>query len=88
VLSSGEGGRWLGPVGRLIRALMLSLFVSQSLRPLAAKQSKEDLVVLKELIESGKVTPAIDRTYPLSETAGAMRYFEEEHARAKIVITL
>jgi len=88
VLSSGEGGRWFGPVGRLIWALMLSLFVSQSLRPLAAKQSKEDLAVLKELIESGKVTPAIERTYPLSETPEAMRYFGEGHARAKIVIAL
>jgi NADPH:quinone reductase-like Zn-dependent oxidoreductase len=60
--------------------------VSQSLRPFGAKQSKEDLVFLKALVESGQVTPAIDRTYPLSETAEAMRYFGEEHARAKVVI--
>ena len=88
VLSSGKGGRFLGPVGRLLRALVLSLFVSQRLRPLAARQSQGDLVLLKELIESGKVTPAIDRTYALSETAEAMRYFGDGHARAKIVITM
>jgi NADPH:quinone reductase-like Zn-dependent oxidoreductase len=88
VLSSGKGGRLLGPVGRLLRALVLSLFVSQRLRPLAARQSQGDLVFLKELIESGKVTPAIDRTYALSETPEAMRYFGEGHARAKIVITM
>lgn len=88
VLSSGNGSRLFGPVERLLRALMLSLFVSQRLRPLAARQSKEDLVFLKELIESGKVTPAIDRTYSLSEAPAAMRYFGEGHARAKIVITV
>ena len=46
----------------------------------------EDLVVLKELIESGKVTPVIDRTYPLSEVPGAIRYMEEGHAQGKVVI--
>jgi NADPH:quinone reductase-like Zn-dependent oxidoreductase len=88
VLSSGNGGRLLGPVGRLIRALMLSIFVSQSLRPLAAKKSKEDLAVLKALIEAGQVKPAIDRTYPLSEAHEAIQYLEEGHARAKVVITV
>jgi NADPH:quinone reductase-like Zn-dependent oxidoreductase len=53
-----------------------------------AKRSKDDLVVLKELIEAGKVTPVIDRSYPLSEVPGAIRYLEEGHAQGKVVITV
>jgi NADPH:quinone reductase-like Zn-dependent oxidoreductase len=53
-----------------------------------ASPNHEDLIVLKELIEAGKVTPVIDRTYPLGEAAEAFRYLEEEHARGKVVITL
>ncbi len=53
-----------------------------------AKENNEDLVVLKELIEAGKVTPVIDRTYPLSEVPEAIRYLEEGHARGKVVITI
>jgi len=87
--SSGEsGGRWIGPVDRIIKALVLSPFVSQRLVPFEAKRSREDLQVLKELIEAGKVSPVIDRTYPLSETPEAIRYLEEGHARGKVVITV
>jgi NADPH:quinone reductase-like Zn-dependent oxidoreductase len=86
VLSSGNGGRWLGPIGRIIDALVLSPFVRQRLRPLVATRSKENLVALKELMESGRVTPVIDRTYPLGETPEAIRYVEEGHARGKVVI--
>jgi len=53
-----------------------------------AMVNKDDLVVLKELIEAGKVTPVIDRTYELGETPEAIRYLEEEHARGKVVITV
>ena len=89
ILSSGESdGRWIGPLDRIIKAVVLSPFVSQRLGPFEAKQSKEDLQVLKELIESGKVSPVIDRTYPLSETAEAVRYLEAGHARGKVVITV
>ncbi len=88
VLVSGNGGRWFGPMGRMVRALAVSPFVSQGLRPLAARPSRADLAVLRELIEAGAVTPAIDRAYPLSETAEAMRYVQEEHARGKVVITV
>ena len=49
---------------------------------------KEDLLYLKELIEAGKVTPAIDRTYPLAETGRALRYLETGHAHGKVVITI
>lgn len=88
VLSSGTGGRVLGPMGRIVRALVLSLFIRQNLRAVPAKPGRESLDLLRELIESGQVTPAIDRTYPLSEVPEAIRYFVEDHARAKIVITV
>ena len=89
VLSSGEsGGRWIGPVDRIIKAVVLSPFVSQKLGSFLAKPSKDDLQFLKELIEAGKVKPVIDRTYPLSEAPDAIRYLEEGHARGKVVITV
>jgi NADPH:quinone reductase-like Zn-dependent oxidoreductase len=89
ILSSGESdGRWIGPLDRIIKAVALSPFVSQRLGAFEAKRSKEDLQVLKELIESGKVSPVIDRTYPLSETPEAIRYLEAGHARGKVVITV
>jgi len=89
LLSSGESsGRWIGPLGRIIKAVLLSPFVSQRLAPFEAKRSKEDLQVLKELIEAGKVMPVIDRTYSLSEVPEAIRYLEEGHARGKVVVTV
>jgi NADPH:quinone reductase-like Zn-dependent oxidoreductase len=72
----------------ILRAPILSLFARQQLRPLVSKERREDLVVLKELIEAGKVTPVIDRTYPLGEAPEAIRYLEAGHARGKIVITV
>lgn len=51
-------------------------------------QIKKDLALVKELLEAGKVVPVIDRCYPLSETAEAIRYLEEGHARGKVVITM
>jgi NADPH:quinone reductase-like Zn-dependent oxidoreductase len=88
VLSSGESdGRWIGPIDRMIKAVLMSPFVSQNLGTFLAKPNKEDLGFLKELIEAGKVTPVIDRTYSLSEVPEAIRYLEEGHARGKIVIT-
>jgi NADPH:quinone reductase-like Zn-dependent oxidoreductase len=75
-------------LGYVIKAFVLSLFVRQQGRPFVAIPKNEDLVVLKELIEAGKVTPVIDRTYPLSETPEAFRYLDEEHARGKVVITV
>jgi NADPH:quinone reductase-like Zn-dependent oxidoreductase len=89
VVIGGEGGgRWLGGFDRNVRAGMLSPFVPQTLRMLTSKERNEDLQSLKELIEAGKVTPVIDRTYPLSEAADAVRYLEEGHAQGKIVITV
>ena len=90
VLVGGEGGdRWIG-IGRPLQALALSPFVRDliKLRPLVSKPNKPDLQFLTELIEARNVTPVVDRTYPLSETADAMRYLEEGHARGKVVITV
>jgi NADPH:quinone reductase-like Zn-dependent oxidoreductase len=89
VIAGGEtDGRWLGGSDRQIRALLLSPFVSQKLGTFISRENHEDMIVLKELIEAGKVTPAIDRTYPLSEVAEAMRYMEQGRARGKVVIAV
>ncbi len=89
VIVGGEtGGRWLGGFDRQLRAMILSPLVSQKLGILGAKESSVDLSVLRELVESGNLTPAVDRTYPLNETVAALRYFEEGNARGKIVITV
>jgi NADPH:quinone reductase-like Zn-dependent oxidoreductase len=89
VLSSGESaGRWVGPIGRMIKAAVMSPFVSQKLGAFLAKPTQEDLQFLKELIEAGKVKPVIDRTYSLSDAPEAIGYLEEGHARGKVVITV
>jgi NADPH:quinone reductase-like Zn-dependent oxidoreductase len=89
VIIGGEGGgRWLGGTDRQLRALVLSPFVSQKLGTFISKENHEDMIVLKELIESGKLTPVIDRTYPLAEVPEAIRYLEEGHAQGKVVITV
>jgi NADPH:quinone reductase-like Zn-dependent oxidoreductase len=86
VLSGGgtsEGGSLVGPMGLIIRSRLWRRMVILSEVP-----SRENLAVLRELVEDGQVKPVIDRTYPLSETAAAIRYVEVEHARAKVVITV
>jgi NADPH:quinone reductase-like Zn-dependent oxidoreductase len=89
VIIGGEtDGRWLGGTDRQIRALVLSRFVSQKLGTFISSENHEDMLVLKELIEAGKITPVIDRRYPLSEVPKAIRYLEEGHARGKVVITV
>jgi NADPH:quinone reductase-like Zn-dependent oxidoreductase len=86
---SGESdGRWIGPVDRIVEALVLSPFVSQKMASFTVKPNKADLQFLKQLLEAGKLTPVIDRTYSLSETPEAIRYLEEGHAKGKVVITL
>ena len=88
VLVGGEGGdRWIG-MGRSLQALVVSPFVSHKLRPLSSKPNQPDLHLLKELIEAGKLTPVIDRTYPLSEVPDAIRYLHEGRARGKLVISV
>jgi NADPH:quinone reductase-like Zn-dependent oxidoreductase len=91
ILSGGgvsQGGSLFGPMGLLIRGMVVARFVRQRLVQLAAVPSAENLSALTALIESGQVTPVVDRTYQLSEASAAIRYVEVEHARAKVVLVV
>jgi NADPH:quinone reductase-like Zn-dependent oxidoreductase len=87
VIVGGEsGGRWLGGNDRQLRAIVLSRFVDQTLTTFIAGENHRDMLVLKELIEAGEVTPVIDRSFPLAEVPEAIRYLEQGRARGKVVI--
>jgi NADPH:quinone reductase-like Zn-dependent oxidoreductase len=81
--NSGHGG-----MGYVFRGFVLSVLMRQQGSMYFASPNHKDLVVLKDLIESGKITPVIDRTYPLNKTSEAFRYLEKGHARGKVVITV
>jgi NADPH:quinone reductase-like Zn-dependent oxidoreductase len=87
VIVGGEGGRWTG-VGRQLRALALSVLIRQRLTTFVSGHRQADLDTLHRLIETGQVTPVIDRTYPLAEAPQAVRHLHAGHARGKIVITV
>lgn len=88
VLAGGEGGgRWLG-MGRVVKAKAISPFVGQKMTNFLGRAKAEDLLVLKELIETGKVTPVIGARYPLSEVPNAIRELGTGHGRGKVVITV
>jgi NADPH:quinone reductase-like Zn-dependent oxidoreductase len=89
VMVGGEtGGRWLGGMDRQVRAHLLFPLASQKLSTFIASENSDDLMILSGLLESGKITPAIDRTYPLSQTPAAIRHLQEGRARGKVVITI
>ena len=89
VLSSGDStGRVIGPMGRMVRAVILSAFIGQTLRPLTTRRSRQDLEQLRDLIEDGKVTPVIEATYPLSASAEAVRHLEAGRVRGKLAISV
>jgi NADPH:quinone reductase-like Zn-dependent oxidoreductase len=89
VIVGSEGrGRWLGGFDRSLRAPLLARLVGQRLRMLASKPGQQDLQTLRELLEAGKLTPVIDRTYPLGDVPEAMRQLVEGHTRGKLVITV
>jgi NADPH:quinone reductase-like Zn-dependent oxidoreductase len=89
VIVGGEtDGRWFGGIDRQLRALLLSPMVRQKLGTFISSENAADLVVLRELIESGALTPVIDRTYTLGDAAAAIRHVIEGRARGKVVITL
>jgi NADPH:quinone reductase-like Zn-dependent oxidoreductase len=89
IVGGDGGGHWTGGFFRgMLRAPIVSLFVGQKLGGLNSKVKQEDLVALTELIDAGRVTPVIDRTYPLIEAPDAIRYLAEGHARGKVVITV
>lgn len=81
-------GDWLGPVTFISKILLASVVGRQKMVLIVASTSSDDLVVLKELIEAGDVTPVIDRSYTLSEVPDAMRYLEEGHAQGKVIISV
>ena len=91
-IGCGGGGpdvRWMiGPMARMITELVLSRFVSQNMAGLLARPNKEDLSIMHDLLEAGRVTPIIDKSYRLTEVPEAIRHLEEGHARGKVVITL
>jgi NADPH:quinone reductase-like Zn-dependent oxidoreductase len=80
--------RWIASGGRLIAAKLSFAFGSQKVLTFIASPKLENLAALAEFVEGGKVTPVIDRTYPLNETAEAIRYLGEGHARGKVVVTV
>jgi NADPH:quinone reductase-like Zn-dependent oxidoreductase len=75
-------------MARPIKAKVMSPFISQKMGMMMAQSNKDDLNILADLMQSGKVTPVIDRTYPLNQIADAIRYLEQGHARGKVVITV
>src|SRR5205814_708734 len=87
IVGGEDGGRWTG-MDRQVRALAISPFVRQRLRMFVNRENREDLQTLTELIEAGKLTPLVDRTYPLADAPEAIRYLEAGRARGKVVITV
>jgi NADPH:quinone reductase-like Zn-dependent oxidoreductase len=84
----GSPGHVFGPVAGILRAVVANTFVSQRLRPLPSRQNREELLAVTGLIEDGKLTPVVDRTYPLADTAEGLRHVEQGHARGKTVVTV
>lgn len=79
-------------MAQLFQALLLGPWISMTgskkMGNLMAKLNQKDLVFMKDLLEAGKVVPIIDRRYPLSQVAEALRYLEEGHAKGKVVISV
>ena len=88
VVGAPKGGRLMGPLGHIVRLLLAGLRSSQKVVWFVAKFNKADMVILRDLLETGKVTPVIDRRYELSEIADTFRYLGEGHASGKIIIAV
>jgi len=88
VIVGGPSGNWLTPMITPLKAMFLSPFVDQEMSLILAQMNKADLITLGELIEAGKMTPVIERSYRLDETADALSHSEAGHVRGKIVISL
>lgn len=88
IVGGPNDGRWIGPLSASFKAMLVAPFVSQKLIFMLAKLDQQDLSVLRNLMQTGKLTPVIDRRYKLSETADAIRYVETGHARGKVIIAL
>ena len=88
VMIGGQKGRWLAPMDTVIKAMLLSPFVSQEMGFMMSQINRNDLNFLRDLMQARKVTPVIDTTYKLSEVPAAIAYVETGHARGKVVITI
>ncbi|MDQ4057574.1 MAG: NAD(P)-dependent alcohol dehydrogenase [Actinomycetota bacterium] len=88
IVGAETNGKWFGGFDRSIRAMLLSRFVGQQLIAFVNSENAEDLIAVKELIEAGKATPVVDRTYSLSEAPEAIRYVEAGRARGKVAISV
>ncbi len=88
IVGSETGGRVIGGFDRSVRAMLLSPFVKQRLEMLASSENAGDLDALRELIDAGRISAAIDRRYPLGETPAAIRHLLDHGARGKVVITI
>jgi NADPH:quinone reductase-like Zn-dependent oxidoreductase len=87
IIVGAPGGQWVGPMARLLEAIVVSRLGSRRMAPFLARRNPRDLAILRDLLAAGTVTPVIDRCFKLSETPEAIRYLEEGHARGKVVIT-
>jgi NADPH:quinone reductase-like Zn-dependent oxidoreductase len=88
IVGGPKTNRLLGPLGHLVKVRLAAVGSSQTVVFFIAKFNKPDMVVLQELLESGKVTSVIDRHYELSEIANALRYLGEGHAQGKVILTV
>ena len=88
VMIGGPAGRWIAPMDTVIGAFMLGPFVKQEMGFMISSVNRDDLMFLRELMQTGKLTPVIDKTYPLNETRDAVAYVESGRARGKVVITI
>jgi len=86
--NSGAGGRWFGPLGRILAAHVRSRFTRQHVRPFLSLEKHDDLLALAALVDAGTVTPVVDRTYTLERAADALAYVGQGHARGKAVVTV
>ena len=88
VLVAPARGEWIGPIVRIVGARLTSRLRAQEVRGFLAKPNREDLTVLRELIEAGRVSPVIDRTYPFDALPDAIRHVEAGRARGKVIVTV
>ena len=88
VIVGAQKGNWIGPLMNPLAALVMSPFVDQEFVMILAELNKEDLTILGDLMQTGKMTPVIDSRYRLDEVPDAIRHSEEGHARGKIVVTV
>jgi NADPH:quinone reductase-like Zn-dependent oxidoreductase len=82
------GGHLFGPIGAILRLTVVNGFVRQRLRPLPDTWTREHLLAVTGLVEAGTLTPVIDRTFPLADTAAGLRHVEAGHARGKVIVTV